>query len=149
MILKSHYEKFILGLSLLTALVLGLVSFFYDTEEELSQNRSAQNLFGFEINQDGLQILELSKENNLVPGDSITFVSKNDEEVADSFEIDKIILPQGSTYTIKFGNQEREGTILTGTDLTLGRDWQKSKTVLDFITDDGRVPIPMSQILLY
>mgnify|MGYP001156766232 CR=1 FL=1 len=146
MILKSHYEKFILGLSLLTALVLGLVSFFYDTEEEPSQNRSAQDLFGFELNQDGLQILELSKENNLVPGDSITFVSKNDEEVADSFEIDKIILPQGSTYTIKFGNQEREGTILTGTDLTLGRDWQKSKTVLDFITDDGRVPIPMSQI---
>jgi len=146
MILKSHYEKIILGFSILIALVLSLVSFLADSDEEVPKNGAARDLFWFDINEAGLQILGLSKENNLVPGDSITFISNNDEQIADSFEIDKIILPQGSTYTIKFGNKEREGTILTGTDLTLGRDWQKSKTVLDFITDDGRVPIPMSQI---
>ena len=35
---------------------------------------------------------------------------------------------------------------MSGSDLTLAKDWQKSKIVLDFITDDGRVPIPLSQI---
>jgi hypothetical protein len=146
MILKSHYEKIILVCSVLIALVLGLVSLFSDSVEDIPRNGSKRDLFWFDINEVGVQILELSKETNLVPGDSITFVSNNDESIADSFEIIKIILLKGSTYTIKYGNQEKEGTIMSGSDLTLAKDWQKSKIVLDFITDDGRVPIPLSQI---
>ena len=146
MILKSHYEKIILVCSVLIALVLGLVSLFSGSGEDVSRNGSKRDLFWFDINEAGVQILELSKETNLVPGDSITFVSNNDESIADSFEIIKIILLMGSTYTVKYGNKEKEGTILSGSDLTLAKDWQKSKIVLDFITDDGRVPIPLSQI---
>jgi hypothetical protein len=146
MILKSHYEKIILVYSLLIALVVGLFSLFSDSGEDVPRNGSKRDLFWFDVNDADLQILELSKETNLVPGDSITFVSNNDDEVADSFEIKKIILPKGSTYTIKFGNKEKEGTIQSGTDLTLEKDWQKSKIVLNFKTDDGTVPVPMAQI---
>jgi hypothetical protein len=146
MILKSHYDKVILVCSLLIALLLGLISLFSDSGIEVPGKGSTRDLFWFDINEAGSQILELSKETNLVPGDSITFVSNNDKHIADSFEIAKIILLKGSYYTIKFGNKEMEGTIMSGTDLTLGKDWQKSKIVLDFITDDGRVPIPLSQI---
>ena len=144
--LKSQYEKIILVTSLLIALVLGLVSLFSDSGLDVPRNGKQSDLFWFDINDAGSQILELSKETNLFPGDSITFVSNSDEAIADSFEISQIILLKGSTYTIRFGNKEMEGTIMSGSDLTLGRDWQKSKIVLDFITDDGRVPIPLSQI---
>jgi hypothetical protein len=145
--LKSHYEKIILVTSLLIALVLGLVSLFSNSDLDVPRNGMQGDLFWFDINDAGSQILELSKETNLLPGDSITFVSNSDDSIADSFEISKIILIKGSTCTIRFGNREMEGTIMAGSDLTLGRDWQKSKIVLDFITDDGRVPIPLSQIL--
>ena len=64
MILKSHYEKIILGCSLLIALVLGLFSFLADSDEEVPRNGTARDLFWFDVNEAGLQILELSKENN-------------------------------------------------------------------------------------
>ena len=145
--LKSHYEKIILVASFLIVLVLALVSFFSDPDSDLPPSSTNSDLFWFDINDAGSQILELSKETSLLPGDSITFVSNSDESIADSFEISKIILIKGSTFTIQFGNREMEGTIMSGSDLILDKNWQKSKIVLDFITDDGRVPIPLSQVL--
>ena len=145
-ILKSHYEKIILACSLTIALVFGLVFLFSDSGFDIPEDRSKRDLFWFDTNEADLQVLELSKDSDLVPGDSISFVSNEDDSIVDTFEITKIILLKGSSYTVTYDKKEIEGSLMSGTDLTLGRDWQKSKTLMDLMSDNGRASIPLSQV---
>ena len=144
--LKSHYEKIILACSLTIALVFGLFFLFSDSGFDIPKDRSKRDLFWFDTNEADLQVLELSKDSDLVPGDSISFVSNEDNSTVDTFEIAKIILLKGSSYTVTYDKKEIEGSLMSGTDLTLGRDWQKSKTVMDLMSDNGRASIPLSQV---
>ena len=109
--LKSHYEKIILLISALTALAFGLFlpllsSMFSDgTAEELLGEGTGES-FVFGENEAGLQTLELTKENGLMPGDSITFVSIGDENQAKAFPIQKIILESRSRLTVAMAKRK-------------------------------------------
>jgi hypothetical protein len=76
--LKAHYEKIVLLISVLAALVLGLMplfsSFFSGADTALSFQGSTKDSFSFGQNEAGLQTLELFKETSIMPGDTITFV---------------------------------------------------------------------------
>ena len=151
--LKSHYEKIILLISALTALAFGLFlpllsSMFSDgTAEELLGEGSGES-FVFGENEAGLQTLELTKENGLMPGDTITFVSIGDENQANAFPIQKIILESRSRLTVGYDKTEITGRLVSGTDVVLDGDWKKTRASLEIANEEGRgsTNIPFAQI---
>ena len=151
--LKSHYEKIILLISALTALAFGLFlpllsSMFSDgTAEELLGEGTGES-FVFGENEAGLQTLELTKENGLMPGDTITFVSIGDENQANAFPIQKIILESRSRLTVGYDKTEITGRLVSGTDVVLDGDWKKTRASLEIANEEGRgsTNIPFAQI---
>jgi len=114
----------------------------------LVQDDSSQlDMFWFDINDNGEQVLEFSKETRLNPGDTVTFVSKDDEDSFQTFEIAQIALKSRGSYTIEIAGKKIDGMLMSNNDLFLDRTWKKSKAVLDFVPDSGRPSqIPLSQV---
>ena len=90
-ILKDHYEKIILAVSLVCATVISLISLLTELESVVQDDSSELDMFWFDSNDNGDQVLEFSKETRLNPGDTLTFVSKEDENSFKTFEIAKIV----------------------------------------------------------
>ena len=151
--LKAHYEKIILLISVLIALTFGLLmpllsSLFSDGDSETLPEGSAGEAFFFSVSDGGLQTLEISKDTGLLPGDTITFVSIEDEKEAKAFRIPKVILENRSRLTVGFGKKEIRGKLISGTDIVLDGDWKKFRTPLEIANEEGRgrATIAFSQI---
>ena len=152
--LKAHYEKIILLISVLIALTFGLLmpllsSLFSDGDSETLPEGSAGEAFFFSVSDGGLQTLEISKDTGLMPGDTITFVSIEDEKEAKAFRIPKVILENRSRLTVGFGKKEIRGTLFSPrTDIVLDGDWKKFRTPLEIANEEGRgrATIAFSQI---
>ena len=146
-ILKDHYEKIILAVSLICATVISLISLLSEPEALVQDDSSQLDMFWFDINDNGEQVLEFSKETRLNPGDTVTFVSKDDEDSFQTFEIAQIALKSRGSYTIEIAGKKIDGMLMSNNDLFLDRTWKKSKAVLDFVPDSGRPSqIPLSQV---
>lgn len=151
--LKAHYEKIILLISVLIALTFGLLipflsSMFSDGDSEPSRVETFGETFVFGMNDAGLQTLELTKETSLMPGDTITFVSIEDEKEAKAFRIPKVILEYRSRLTVGFDKTKIRGKLMSGTDIVLDDEWKKLRTPLEIANEEGRgrTTIPFSQI---
>jgi len=149
--LKAHYEKFILLISVLIALTFGLLlpllpSLFSDGGSEPLPENSAGKTFFFSESDAGLQTLELSKDTGLMPGDTITFVSIEDENEAKAFRIPKVILENRSRLTVGFDKKEIRGKLMSGTDIVLDGSWKKLRNPLEIASEKGRASIPFPQI---
>ena len=147
---KAHYEKIVLLVSVLVALVLGLMplfsSFFSDADTVLFSQGSTDDSFSFGLNESGLQTLEIFKETSIMPGDTITFVSVEDENEVKAFIVPKIILENRSTLTVGFDKKEITGNLMSGSDITLDLNWAKLRVPLEIASDKGRASIVFSQI---
>ena len=151
--LKSHYEKIILLISALIALTFGLLlpflsSMFSDGDTEPTLEQSFGETFVFGMNDAGLQTLELTKETSLMPGDTITFVSIEDENKAKAFLITKIILESRSRLTVGYDKKEITGKLVSGTDVVLDDDWKQNRASLEIANEEGRgrSTVPFAQI---
>ena len=146
-ILKDHYEKIILVASLVCATVISLISLLSVPESVVQDDGSELDMFWFDTNENGEQVLEFSKETRLSPGDTLTFVSKEDENSFKTFEIAKIALKSRDSYALEIDGKIIDGMLMSNNDLFLDRMWKKSKAVLDFVPDSGRPSqIPLSQV---
>jgi len=146
-ILKDHYEKIILAVSLICASVISLTSFLSEPESVVQEDSYELDMFWFDSNDNGDQVLELSKETRLNPGDTLTFVSKEDQTSFKTFEIAKIVLKSRGSYAIEIAGKKIDGMFMSNNDLFLDRSWKNSKDVLDFVPDSGRPSqIPLSQV---
>ena len=147
---KAHYEKIVLLVSVLVSLVLGLMplfsSFFSDADTVLFSQGSTDDSFSFGLNESGLQTLEIFKETSIMPGDTITFVSVEDENEVKAFIVPKIILENRSTLTVGFDKKEITGNLMSGSDITLDLNWAKLRVPLEIASDKGRASIVFSQI---
>ena len=83
-----------------------------------------------------------------MPGDTITFVSIEDENDAKAFPIQKIILESRSRLTVGYGNTEITGRLVSGMDVVLDDDWKKSRASLEIANEEGRgsTNIPFAQV---
>jgi len=150
--LKAHYEKIILLISVLLTLILGLQPFlpsiFSDGESPKPTGGSAGETFYFGESESGLQTLELPQETGLMPGDVLTFVpiedDNDDEEKA--FQISKVILAKRSSLTVGFEKKEITGKLMSGSDIVLDTDWKNLRSPLEIDSDQGRASIAFSKI---
>ena len=146
-ILKSHYDKIVLAGSFLLALTMVFLSAFSESQTLVSADDESGETYWFDANEKGAQTLEVRKDNNLLPGDLITFVSKQDASVADSFEIDAVILLDGADYVIRLPGKTIQGALVSGTDVILRKNWKSAKTVLNVLPDSGRpLSLPLSDV---
>ena len=146
-ILKGHYEKLILVVSFICATVITLSYLFSEPESVVQDDSSVRDMFWFDTNDNGEQVLEFSKETPLNPGDTLTFVSKEDENIYKTFEVAKIVLKSRGSYSIEIAGKKIDGMLMSNNDLFLDQNWKKSKAVLDFVPDSGRPSqIPLSQV---
>lgn len=150
-ILKSHYEKLILAFSVILTLVFILLPFFADTDDITTDVSSSHSSFWFDINEEGSQYLNLSVESDLMPGDQVTFISRNEQTTIHTFEIEKIVLLEGNYYVINNGKEEIEGSLISPNNeknIIVSRDWKKGKESLAILSDTGRPQsVPVSQSL--
>ena len=86
-ILKSHYDKIVLLLSVLAVIVSVLVGLLSGEEDERGGWSGSDSAFYFDTDNAGNVTLELGKENGLMPGQSVTFVSKEDESISKTIPI--------------------------------------------------------------
>ena len=91
-----------------------LSSMFSDGDSVEPFGVSSGESFVFGENEAGLQTLELSKENGLMPGDTITFVSIEDENDAKAFPIQKIILESRSRLTVAMATRKLPAGLFRG-----------------------------------
>ncbi len=150
---KSHYEKIILLISVLIALTFSLLlpflsSMFSEGDSEPLSVESFGESFVFGMNDAGLQTLELTKNNSLMPGDTITFVSIEDENKAKSFLIPKIIFKSRSRLTVGFDKKEITGKLVSGMDVVLDGDWKRNRASLEIANEEdrGRSTVPFAKI---
>ena len=150
--LKAHYEKIILLISVLLALILGLQPFlpsiFSDGESPKPTGGSAGETFYFGESESGLQTLELPQETGLMPGDVLTFVpieDDNDNEEK-AFQISKVILAKRSSLTVGFEKKEITGKLMSGSDIVLDTDWKNLRSPLEIDSEQGRASIAFSKI---
>ena len=120
-ILKDHYEKIILVASLVCATVISLISLLSVPESVVQDDGSELDMFWFDTNDNGEQVLEFSKETRLSPGDTLTFVSKEDENSFKTFEIAKIALKSRDSYALEIDGKIIDGMLMSNNDLFLDR----------------------------
>ena len=150
--LKAHYEKLILLISVLLVLILGLQpllsSMFSDGESPKSTGGSAGESFYFGENESGLQTLELPQETGLMPGDVLTFVPIEDDDGNEekAFKISKVILENRSSLTVGFEKKEIIGKLMSGSDIVLDTDWKNLRSPLEIDSEEGRTSIAFSKI---
>jgi hypothetical protein len=112
--LKSHYEKITLLVSVCTALTFVLILFLSEDPRVVTEGDLSESFrFGKSDSDERLQTLELTKDTGLMPGETITFVSIEDENEAKAFQIPKIILEDRSTLTVGFGQTEITGKLIS------------------------------------
>ena len=145
--LKSHYEKITLLVSVCTALTFVLLLLLSEDPRVVTEGDLGESFrFGKSDSDERLQTLELTKDTGLMPGETITFVSIEDENEAKAFQIPKIILEDRSTLTVGFGQTEITGKLISGKDIVLDGDWKKSNDPLEIASKNGSATILFSQI---
>ena len=146
-LLKSHYDKIVLLLSVLAVIVSVLVGLLSGEEDERGGWSGSDSAFYFDTDNAGNVTLELGKENGLMPGQSVTFVSKEDESISKTIPIKGIVLERRGTYALTYdGSKKITGTLMINDDLTLDRDWKKTRVELAIQSDEGRALVSLAQL---
>ena len=134
-------------LSVLAVIVSVLVGLLSGEVDERAGWSGSDSAFYFDTDIAGNVTLELGKENGLMPGQSVTFVSKEDESISKTIPIKGIVLERRGNYALTYdGTKKITGTLMINDDLTLDRDWKKTRVELAIQSDEGRALVSLAQL---
>ena len=142
---KSHYEKIVFSLVILSLVIVSCISYFNSASEE--NTTQYFNAGSFSIDSFGDEkVLVFLKKTHLVPNDSVQVFNSKGEKI-DTFKIKKVIFSKKSKVSIQLKTQIiLKGRLLNPSSTILTTGWEKSRSPIAIDTDKGVKNISFKEI---
>ena len=142
---KSHYEKIVFSLVILSLVIVSCISYFDSASEE--NTTQYFNAGSFSIDSFGDEkVLVFLKKTHLVPNDSVQVFNSKGEKI-DTFKIKKVIFSKKSKVSIQLKTQIiLKGRLLNPSSTILTTGWEKSRSPIAIDTDKGVKNISFKEI---
>jgi hypothetical protein len=142
---KSHYEKIVFSLVILSLVIVSCISYFNSASE--GNTTQYFNAGSFSIDSFGDEkVLVFLKKTHLVPNDSVQVFNSKGEKI-DTFKIKKVIFSKKSKVSIQLKTQIiLKGRLLNPSSTILTTGWEKSRSPIAIDTDKGVKNISFKEI---
>ena len=142
---KSHYEKIVFSLVILSLVIVSCISYFNSASE--GNTTQYFNAGSFSIDSFGDEkVLVFLKKTHLVPNDSVQVFNSKGEKI-DTFKIKKVIFSKKSKVSIHLKTQIiLKGRLLNPSSTILTTGWEKSRSPIAIDTDKGVKNISFKEI---